>query len=229
KPLKQELVGNIESMLRVLMGTIAVVLLIACANVANLVLVRVQDRHHELAVRAAVGAGRGRLARELLVENLVLGALGGTLGLLLAMAGLRMLSVVGPAGIPRLREIAIDPTVLLFTLLLSLSSALLIGSIPVTRFGGRRLALTLRAGGRSLSDGRERNRARSTLVVVQVALALVLLIGSGLMARTFLALRAVPPGFSDPDHVQLVRFTLSQPQIARPPREFRLQRGVGRP
>src|SRR5262245_6674740 len=226
KPLKQELVGNIESMLWVLMGTVAVVLLIACTNVANLVLVRAQDRHRELAMRAALGAGRGRLARELLVENLVLGVLGGALGLLLALAGLRMLSAVGPAGIPRLREIAIDPTVLLFTLLLSLLSALVFGSIPVARFGGRCLALTLRGGGRGLSDGRERNRARSTLVVVQVALALVLLIGSGLMVRTFLALRAVPPGFTDPDHVQLVRGTLSPAQIADPARVLRLQRDV---
>ena len=226
RPLKQELVGNVGNMLWVLMGTIGIVLVIACANVANLVLVRAQDRQHELAIRAALGAGRGRLARQLLVESLVLGLLGGALGLLLAFAGLRVLSTIGAASIPRLHEITLDPTVLVFTLVLSLSSALLFGSIPVAKFGGRRLALTLRAGGRGSSDSRERNRARNILVVVQVALALILLVGSGLMVRTFLALRAVPPGFTDPGHVQLVRVTISEAQIADPERVLRLQRDM---
>jgi predicted permease len=213
-------------MLWVLMGTIGIVLVIACANVANLVLVRAQGRHHELAIQTALGAGRGRLARQLLVENLVLGLLGGTLGLLLASAGLRVLSTIGPATIPRLREVTLDPMVLLFTLALSLSSALLFGSIPVARFPSRRLAMTLRAGGREASDSRERNRARNILVVVQVALALILLVGAGLMVRTFLALRAVPPGFTDPDHVQLVRVTLSEAEIRDPERVFRLPRDM---
>ena len=226
RPLKQELVGNVGNMLWVLMGTIGMVLVIACANVANLVLVRAQGRHHELAIQAALGAGRGRLARQLLVESLVLGLLGGTLGLVLASAGLRLLSTIGPASIPRLREITLDPTVLVFTLVLSLSSALLFGSIPVAKFGSRRLALTLRAGGRGSSDSQERNRARNILVVVQVALALILLVGSGLMVRTFLALRAVPPGFSDPDHVQLVRVTISEAQVGDPERVLRLQRDM---
>ncbi len=110
RPLRQELVGNVGDMLWVLMGTIGIVLVIACANVANLVLVRAQHRHRELAIQAALGAGRGRLARQLLVESLLLGLLGGTLGLVLASAGLRVLSTIGPAGIPRLREITLDPT-----------------------------------------------------------------------------------------------------------------------
>jgi putative ABC transport system permease protein len=226
RPLKQDLLGNVGNMLWVLMGTIGVVLVIACANVANLVLVRAQDRRHELAIQAALGASRGRLVRQVLVESLCLGLLGGTLGLLLASAGLRVLSTIGPASIPRLQEISLDPVVLVFTLLLSLLSALLFGSIPVARFGGKGLALTPRAGGRGFSDGRERNRARNILVVVQVALALILLVGSGLMVRTFLALRAVPPGFTDPDHVQLARVTLSETQIGDPGRVLRLQRDM---
>jgi predicted permease len=201
-------------------------LVIACANVANLVLVRTQERQHELAVRAALGAGRGRLVRQQLAESLVLGLMGGTLGLLFANAGLRALWTIGPASIPRLREVTLDPTVLAFTLLLALSSALLFGIIPVTRFGNRRLAPTLHAAGRGSSGTRESNRTRDTLVVVQVALALVLLVGSGLMVRTFLALRAVPPGFSDPDDVQLVRITLSEAQVREPERVLRLQRDM---
>jgi putative ABC transport system permease protein len=225
RPLKQQLVSNVGSMLWVLMGTIGIVLLIACANVANLVLVRAQERHNEFALRTALGAGRGRLARQLLVENLVLGLLGGVLGLGLAWAGLRLLSSIG-AGIPRLQEITLDPTVLIFTLTLSLSSALLFGSIPVARFGGRRLALMLRSGGRGSSDSPERNHARHVLAVVQVALALILLVGSGLMVRTFLALRDVPPGFTDPSHVQLVRVNVSEAQIAEPERVLQLQRAL---
>jgi putative ABC transport system permease protein len=226
RPLKQELVGNAAGMLWVLMGTIGMVLVIACANVANLVLIRAQDRHHELTIRAALGAGRGRLARQLLAESLVLGLLGGAVGLLLAFAGLRVLSAIGPASLPRLQEITLDPMVLGFTLVLSLSAAILFGSIPVARFGDRRLAPTLLAGGRGSGDSRERHRARNILVVVQVALALVLLVGSGLMVRTFLTLRAVPPGFTDPDHVQLARITLSEAQVGEPERVLQLQRDM---
>jgi putative ABC transport system permease protein len=226
RPLKQELVGNAGDMLLVLMGTIGIVLVIACANVANLVLVRVQGRDHELAIQTALGAGRGRLTRQLLVESLVLGLMGGAAGLLLAFAGLRLLSTIGPATLPRLHEISLDPAVLLFTLVLSVSSALLVGSIPVAGFGDRRLSLILRAGGWGTSDSQQRHRARNILVVVQVALALILLVGSGLMVRTFLALRSVPPGFTDPDHVQLVRVTLSEAQVGDPVRVLRLQRDM---
>jgi putative ABC transport system permease protein len=226
RPLKQELVGGAGDMLWVLMGTIGIVLVIACANVANLVLVRAQARHHELAIRAALGAGRGRLARQVLLENLVLGLLGGAVGLLLAWAGLRVLPMFGSASIPRLREITLDPIVLLFTLALSLSTALVFGSIPVAKCGSSRLAMMLRASGRASSDTRERNRARNLLVVVQVALALILLVASGLMIRTFLALRGVPPGFTDPDHVQLVRITISETQMREPERVLPLQRAM---
>jgi putative ABC transport system permease protein len=223
RPLKEELVSNVGTMLWVLMGTIGIVLVIACANVANLVLVRAQDRHHELAIRTALGAGRGRLARQLLVENLVFGLLGGGMGLLLAAAGLRVLSALGAGSIPRLQEITLDPVVLVLTLVLALSTAVLFGLIPTAQFGGKGLHVTVRPSARVATFSRERNRARSGLVVVQMGLAVILLVGSGLMVRTFLALRAVPPGFTDPGHVQLARVSLSEGQIADPERVFRVQ------
>ena len=194
QPLKEEVVGDIGTVLWVLMGTIGLVLLIACANVANLLLVRAEGRQQELAIRAALGAGWGRIAREMLLESLTLGVLGGVLGLGLAYAAVRILVAKGPATLPRLNEIGIDPLVLAFTLGVSLFAGLLFGLIPVVKYAGPHLATALRAGGRCLSQSRERHRARNTLVVVQVALALVLLIGSGLMIRTFQALRNIQPG-----------------------------------
>jgi len=226
RPLKQELIGGAGEMLWVLMGTIGIVLVIACANVANLVLVRAQARHHELALRAALGAGRGRIARQVLVENLVLGLLGGAAGLALAAAGLDALPAIGSAGIPRLREISFDPVVLVFTLAVSLATALVFGGIPVVTFAGRRLATTLRAGGRGSSDSRDRNRVRNLLAVVQLALALILLVAAGLMIRTFLALRDVPPGFTQPAQVQLVRITISETAVGEPERVLPLQRAM---
>ena len=175
KPLKQQVVGDIGTVLWVLMGTIGLVLLIACANVANLLLVRAEGRQQELAIRAALGAGWGRIAREMLMESLTLGVMGGVLGLGLAYAAVRILVAKGPATLPRLTEIGIDPLVLAFTLGVSLFAGLLFGVIPVLKYAGPHLATALRAGGRSLSSSRERHRARNTLVVVQVALALVLL------------------------------------------------------
>jgi putative ABC transport system permease protein len=222
--LKQQLVGDVGKMLWVLMGTIGIVLVIACANVASLVLVRADGRSAEFAVRTALGAARTRLAREMLLESLILGLVSGALGLVLASAGLRLLKAIGPTTIPRLHEITLDPTVLGFTLVVSVLSALLFGIIPVIKYTGPRIALALRASGRSASDSRERHRTRNTLVVVQVALALVLLIGSGLMIRTFLALRAVPPGFTAPRQVQLVRVTIPDAQVSDPDRVFRFQR-----
>jgi predicted permease len=226
QPLKEELVGKVGDMLWVLMSTIGIVLLIACANVANLGLVRAESRHHELAIRTALGAGRGRLARGMLLESLVLGLVSGLCGLPLAWAGLRLLRLIGPSTLPRLNEIEIDPVVVIFALLISVLSALLLGIIPVLKYTGRRTVLALRGSSRTASDSRERHRTRNTLVVVQVALALVLLVGSGLMIRTFLALRAVPPGFMDPDHVQLVRVTIPDAQVRDPEQVFRLQRAM---
>jgi putative ABC transport system permease protein len=223
RPLKQDLVGDIGKVLWVLMGTISMVLLIACANVANLLLVRAEGRQQELAIRAALGAGWSRLARELLVESVTLGLLGGALGLALAYAALRVLVALAPANLPRLDEISIDPLVLWFTLAISLVSGMLFGLIPVLKYGRAQLGTGLRAGGRSLSQSRERHRARSALVIVQVALALVLLITSALMIRTFQALKHVAPGFTQPEQVETLRVGIPDIEVPEPDRVARMQ------
>ena len=212
RPLKQEIVGDVGRVLWVLMGTIGLVLLIACANVANLLLVRVDGRQQELAIRAALGAGRGRIARELVVESVVLGLCGGAAGLALAYGAVRLLTVLAPSNLPRLADIAVDAPVLLFTLAVSLLAGLLFSAIPVVKYAGPRLNASLRAGGRTLSDSRERHRARNVLVVAQVALALVLLVGSGLMIRTFRALKHVEPGFTHPEEVLTLRISIPSSQ-----------------
>ena len=216
RPLKDKLTGDIGSVLWVLMGTVGVVLLIACANVANLMLVRAEGRHQELAIRSALGASRGRITRELLLESVLLSTVGGALGTAFAYGALRVLRALAPPNLPRLDEIVLDGTVLLFTLVVSVGAGLLFGAIPALKHAGPQLATALRAGGRSLSQGKERRRARSTLVVVQVALALVLLISSGLMIRTFNALRNVPPGFSDPARVQTLRLFIPESEVKDP-------------
>jgi predicted permease len=225
-PLKEDLVGGVGRTLWVLLGTIGMVLTIACVNVANLALVRAEGRHHEIATRTALGASRLRIAREMLLESLVLGVAGGVLGVGVAWAGLRLLATFGPTALPRLHEVQLDTTVLVFTAAVSIASALLFGGIPALRYAGPGTALALRTGGRTVSDGRERQRTRNALVVVQIALALVLLVASGLMVRTFAALRAIPPGFTDPEHVQLVRVTIPQTQVADAQQVFRLQRDM---
>jgi len=226
KSLKQQVVGDIGTVLWVLMGTIGLVLLIACANVANLLLVRAEGRQQELAIRAALGAGWGRIAREMLLESLTLGIMGGVLGLGLAYAAVRILVAKGPATLPRLTEIGIDPIVLGFTLGVSLFAGLLFGVIPVLKYAGPHLGTALRAGGRTLSQSRERHRARNTLVMVQVALVLVLLIGSGLMIRTFQALRNVQPGFTHPEELQLLRILISEGQVKEPEQVMRMQNAM---
>ena len=215
-PLSQAVAGNVSDVLWVLLATIGLVLLIACANVTNLLLVRTEGRQHELAIRAALGAGRRRIARECLVESLVLALAGGSLGLGLAFAALRLLVLIGPESLPRLRDIAIDPTVVGFTAIVSIGSGLLFGIIPVFRQGAPQVGLALKGSGRGSSSSRERHRARNTLVVLQVALALVLLVASGLMVRTFVALRAVEPGFTAPEHVQLLRVAIPETLVADP-------------
>jgi predicted permease len=219
RPLKQDVVGDVGNVLWVLMGSIAMVLLIACANVANLLLVRVEGRRQELAIRGALGAGWRRIAGELMFESTVLGLLGSLLGLALAYGALRILVAMAPTGLPRLHEIGIDMPVLLFTLAIALFSSLLFGSIPVFKYTGAHLNTGLREGGRTLSQSRQQHRARNTLIVVQVALALVLLICSGLMIRTFRALMHVPPGFSEPDAVQTFRFYVPTTQVPDSDRE----------
>jgi predicted permease len=208
RPLKQEVIGNVSEVLWVVMGTIGLVMLIACANVTNLLLVRVESRQQELAVRVALGAGWGRIVRGLLVESVILGLLGGVLGVGLAYAGVRFLLTVGPANLPRLSEISIDARALGFAFLLSVFSGLFFGLVPALKYAGPRTSLSLRSAGRTISVSRERHRARNLLVVGQVAMALVLLVSAGLMIRTFQALRTVDPGFTDARHMQLMRITI---------------------
>jgi putative ABC transport system permease protein len=225
RPLKQDVIGNVGDVLWVLMGTIGVVLLIACANVANLLLVRVEGRQQELAMRAALGAGWQRIAGELLKESLVLGLMGGALGLAVAVGALRLLKAIAPATLPRLDEIAIDPIVLGFAIVTALFSGLLFGLVPILKYSGPKFVTALR-GTRNATHSRERHRARNVLVVVQVALALVLLVASGLMIRTFQTLRNVQPGFSQPANVQMLRVSVPESMIAEPARVAQLHRVV---
>ena len=213
RPLKQDVVGDVGNVLWVLMGSIIMVLLVACANVANLLLVRVEGRRQELAIRSALGAGWKRITTDLLFESAVLGFLGSLIGLGLAYGALRALIALAPTGLPRIHEIGINLPVLLFTLGLALITSVLIGLIPVAKYAGGSSASGLREGGRALSQSRERHRARKTLVVVQVALALVLLICSGLMIRTFRAMMQVSPGFSSPNTLESFRFYIPESQI----------------
>jgi putative ABC transport system permease protein len=226
QPLKQEVVGNIGTVLWVLMGTIGLVLLIACANVANLLLVRAEGRQHEVAIRAALGAGWGTIAREILLESAMLGLLGGALGLGFAYGALRVLVAKGPQTLPRLNEIGIDPVVLGFALGISLLAGLLFGLIPVLKYAMPQVAASLRGVGRSFSHGREQHRARNALVIGQVALALLLLIGAGLMIRTFQFLRNVDPGFAHPEEVQLMRILIYPQQVPEPERAMRMQNAM---
>ncbi len=218
-PLKQDVVGNVGTLLWVLMGGLGMVLLIACANVANLLLVRTEGRQHEFALRAALGAGRRRIAALLLCESAVIGLLGSICGLGLAWAALRFLVALAPAGLPRISDIGINLPVLLFTLAIALLTSLLVGLIPVLKYAGVRAVLSESA--RTLGQSRERHRARNFLVTVQVALALVLLICSGLMIRTFRALTQVNPGFVRPAELQTFRISIPPsdvPDDARVPR-----------
>jgi predicted permease len=226
RPLKQEVVGNIGNVLWVVMGTIGVVMLIACANVANLLLVRAEARQQELAIRAALGAGWGRIVRELLLESVLLGLMGGALGIGLAYEGLTFLVALGPANLPRLNEIALDARALVFTVAISLLSGLFFGLIPALRYAGPRISVALRSSGRTGSVSRERHRARNILVVAQVAMALVLLISAGLMIRTFQALRTVEPGFTHAEHLQTMRISIPASMVAEPQRVTRMQNNI---
>jgi putative ABC transport system permease protein len=223
--LKENLIGDLSKTLWVLMGTIGIVLLIACANVANLLLVRVEGRQHELAIRSALGARRSDIARELLMESITLGLLGGVLGLGIAEAAIRLLVSIAPANLPRLNEISLDPVVLGFTFFAALVSGVLFGIVPVFKYAGPRIATPLRGGGRTSTEPRERRSTRDMLVVVQVALAVILLISSGLMIRTFQALRQVDPGF-DPHGALTIRIAIPATQVQDPAAVAQLEQSM---
>jgi predicted permease len=226
RPLKEQVVGTVGNVLWVVMATIGVVMLIVCTNVANLLLVRADARQHELAVRSALGAGRWRIARELLLESMTLGMLGGAVGVGVAYAGLRLLIAIGPENLPRLSEISLDGQSLAFTLILSVISGLLFGSIPVLRYGPSRQAVPLLGVMRTASISRDRQRGRNLLVVAQVAMALVLLISAVLMIRTFYAMRNVDPGFSDPPSLQVMRISIPQTLVRDPQTVTRVQNSI---
>ena len=212
QPLKDEVVGGVGDMLWILMATIGMVLLIACANVANLMLVRTESRRQEFAVRTALGARRGDIAREVLVESVVLSIVGGSLGVALAYAALTVVVATAPTTLPRVEDISLDPRAVVFAIVASLLSSLLFGALPALKqavqHGG-----PLAAGARGSSTSRDRQRTRNALVVVQVALALVLLVASGLMIRTFLALLSVQPGFVPGADVQTARVWVPPQQV----------------
>jgi predicted permease len=226
RPLKQQVLGNVGDVLWVVMGTIALVMFIACANVTNLLLVRAEARQQELALRAALGAGIPRIIRSLLVESLMLGLMGGALGVLVAYAGLRLLVAIGPANLPRLNEISMDARTFAFTLMLSVLAGLFLGLIPAFKYAGPRISSALQSAGRTVSVSRERHRARNVLAVAQVAIALVLMVSAGLMIRTAQALRTVEPGFTDAEHLQTLRISIPSTLIAEPQLVTRTQNNL---
>ncbi|HTX75443.1 MAG TPA: ABC transporter permease, partial [Terracidiphilus sp.] len=223
--MKQEIAGDVSSALWLVMATIGLVMLIACANVANLLLVRADARQQELAVRSALGAGRARIARELLLESVVLGMVGGVLGVGVAELALRLLVRMGPQNLPRLNEIALDGWSLAFTLVLSVVAGLVFGSIPAFKYGWARVSTSI-GSGRTASLSRERHRSRDVLVVVQVAMALVLLICATLMIRTFAALKNVDPGFADAAHVETMRISIPDTMVADPVMVMRTENAI---
>jgi predicted permease len=225
QPLKDEVIGGVGDMLWILMATIGMVLLIACANVANLMLVRSESRRQEFAVRTALGAGRGHIAREILVESVVLSLIGGALGIALAYAGLQVVVATAPATLPRVEDISLDPRVMAFAVAASLLSSMLFGALPVLKHASQQGA-PLSGAARGASTSRERQRTRNSLVVVQVALALVLLVGSGLMIRTFRALLDVEAGFGTTADLQTARVWVPPPQVAEPDRVVRIQHEI---
>jgi putative ABC transport system permease protein len=225
RPLKQDVVGDIGRTLWVLMGAIGVVLLMACANVANLQLVRAAAREQEFAIRAVLGARWMRVARHLLVESLTLAVLGGALGVGLAYGGLRLLVAIGPSNLPRLAEISLDPVALSFALTISLMSGLLFGLLPILKYARPRLAEAV-SSGRGAGPTRESQRSQQSLVAAQVALAMVLLVSAGLMIRSFQALRRVDPGFAEPQRVQTFSISISATMVAEPGRVTRMQQEV---
>jgi predicted permease len=203
-PLKENVVGKIQTPMLIVLGAVGFVLLIACANVAHMLLARTSERQREIAVRTAMGAGRARVVGQLLTENLLLAALGAAAGLLLAVAATRALVALMPADLPRIETVAIDSRVVLFLLSITVLAALASGLAPALHATTGNLGDALKEGARGSSDGLHRNRLRGFLVASEFALAFVLLIGAGLMMRSFSALQSQDPGFNPHNVLSLI-------------------------
>jgi putative ABC transport system permease protein len=215
EPLYRVVVGQDEHLLLVLLGAVGLVLLIACANVANLQLARATVREREIAVRLALGAPRRRLIRQMLTESLLLAFLGGGLGVVVAMEGVRVLVALLPAGFPRAGAIHVNGQVLVFTLLVAVATGFLFGLLPALRVSGADLQQGLREGGRTFTGGRRHARFRSALVVAEMSLACVLLVGAGLLLRSFVNLLQMNPGFR-PQHVLTASLSLPDANYRTP-------------
>jgi putative ABC transport system permease protein len=215
RPLKEDIVGDVRQPLWILLGTVGIVLLVACGNVANLCLIRAEARQRELAIRLALGGNRRSLIRKLLIEALVLSAIGAALGVALAAVALPVLLSLAPSSIPRLDWVRLDPIVLAFAAVTAIVSGLVFGLVPAIRYTRGNMLGALRHGGRSATDHPGRHRGRNLLVVAQTAMALVLLVGSGLLARSFSKLMGTDIGF-DPKDVLTFRVGLPSASYAKP-------------
>ncbi|HEY9284929.1 MAG TPA: ABC transporter permease [Pyrinomonadaceae bacterium] len=216
--LQQQVLGDIGLPLKVLLGAVGFILLIACANVASLQLARAAKRSKEIAVRAALGASRADLIRQLLVESALLALMGGALGCLLAAWGMRLLVALGPPNVPRIQEVSIDWRVLLFTLGVSLLTSLLVGLTPALRASRPNLQEELKDGWSSASSGRAGGGVFKVLIVSEVALAMMILTGAMLMGRSFLQLRGVYPGFNNPENVLTMQISLPAAKYGEDPK-----------
>jgi predicted permease len=229
-PLLEQVVGNVRRAVLVLFGSVTLVLLIACANVANLLLTRATSRQKEVAIRTALGAAWQRLVRQLLLESVLLGVMGGAVGLLIALAGLYVVRTVNPGNIPRLDVLAIDRSVLAFTFAVSILTGIVFGLAPAVRAARADLHTGLKAGGRNTQGegglGSSRRRLRSLLVVAEVAFSLMLLTGAGLLIKSFIRLQSVSPGFT-PDNVISMRLGASGRQFPNREAAFEFFRQVG--
>jgi putative ABC transport system permease protein len=206
-PMHEDIVGDVRRPLLVLLAAVGFVLLIACANVANLLLTRAAARQRELAIRAALGAGRRRLIRQMLVESLVLAGAGGALGLALAAWGMRALTALAPADLPAAADLHIDGAVMLYTSLAALLTGLVFGIAPALQSAAVAAGESLKQGGRTGTAGSRSTRLRAAVAIVEIAVALVLLIGAGLLVRSFVAMNHVELGF-DPRHILALRIDL---------------------